>query len=297
MGYEERFLEYMLHERRCSPLTVSSYRKDLSLFDEFLRDRSVERVEDVLPKDIRQWIMQLMHDGMQPRSVNRKVATLKSFFRFLLQDGVIKKNPCSMVNSVKTAKKLPTFLEEGEMNDMLSPEYFQDDYEGVRDRAVLTTFYLTGMRRAELIGLTDAMVDFGRQVITVLGKRNKERIIPMTPVLISNLKSYLQRRNEMFGAGPSSGSFFLTAKGEPIYAQLVYRIVHKHIAMVSSVTKKSPHVLRHTFATVLLNNGAELMAIKELLGHTSLAATQVYTHSNFEQLNKIYKQAHPRAEN
>ncbi len=296
MDHREQFLNYMSFERRTSPLTVEAYENDLKLLVAFLTDNGYGEIDELSPQIMRKWIMHLLSGGMMARSVNRKIASVRSYFRYLCREEIIEKNPCAVIENVKTPKKLPVFLHDKDMDLMLDKMNFGDDYEGVRDRAILETFYMTGMRLSELTNLTDNQVDFARQVITVDGKRSKQRIIPITKVLEKTLKSYLQRRNEEFGS-QRNGRLFLTKKGDPIYTKLVYRLVHKHIETVSTIEKKSPHVLRHTFATVLLNNGADLIAIKELLGHSSLAATQIYVHSDFEQLNKIYKQAHPRAEN
>ncbi len=293
----EDFLSYLQHVRRCSVLTVEAYRNDLRLFTDYLQSSGESDLMKINSKDVRHWMMHLLNGGMQVRSINRKVATLRSFYRYLYQEGKISINPCKLIDSMKTAKKLPISLDENEMDDMLSPDNFPDTYEGKRDRAILQLFYLTGMRRAELIGLTIGQVDLSVGQLLVNGKRNKQRIIPITKTLRSVIDTYMQVRNEKFGQGTRDEAFFLTEKGKPLYPVLVYRIVHQHIEEVSTISKKSPHVLRHTFATVLLNNGADLMAIKELLGHSSLAATQVYAGNDFEHLIKIYKQAHPRAEN
>ncbi len=296
MDHREQFLNYMRYERRSSPLTVEAYDNDLRLLVTYLTNNNLGEIDEISSATIRRWIMQLLTDGMAARSVNRKIASTRSYFRYLCRNELLDKNPCTVIENVKTPKKLPVFLHDKEMDLMLDKMNFDDDFEGVRDRTILETFYMTGMRLSELTNLTDNQIDFARQVITVTGKRSKQRIIPITKVLEETLKSYLQRRNKEFGQ-QSHGRLFLTKKGDPIYTKLVYRLVHKHIETVSTIEKKSPHVIRHTFATVLLNNGADLIAIKELLGHSSLAATQIYAHNDFEQLSKIYKQAHPRAEN
>ncbi len=294
--HREEYFNYMRYEKRCSPLTIEAYENDLRLLVGFLEREKLGALDDVSAKQIRKWMMSLLSGGMKARSVNRKIATARSYFKFLCKEEIIEVNPCAVVDSVKTPKTLPTFLKDSEMNLMLDEMNFGDDYEGVRDRTILEMFYQTGMRVSELTNLTDNQVDISRKLISVIGKRSKQRIIPMTNSLISILKLYLDRRNEEFGIGSGNGPLFLTKKGDPAYTKLVYRLVHSHIETVSTITRKSPHVLRHTFATVLLNNGADLIAIKELLGHSSLAATQIYVHSEFEQLNKVYKQAHPRAD-
>mgnify|MGYP002626465976 CR=1 FL=1 len=252
---------------------------------------------DCNARHVRRWIMHLLSSGMMARSVNRKIASVRSYFRFLCKEELRETNPCSIIANVKTPKKLPIFLHADDVDLMLDECNFDDSYEGMRDRTILQVLYLTGMRLSEMVNLTDNQVDFENEFILVNGKRAKQRIIPFTKFLKTILNSYLELRNAEFGNEVAGGRFFLTNKGEPIYPKLVYRIVHKHIETVSTIAKKSPHVMRHTFATVLLNNGAELMAIKELLGHSSLTATQIYAHNDFEQLNKEYKQAHPWAKN
>lgn len=291
------FFSYLLYVRRCSPLTVKAYRTDISIFSDFLLSHSLSSVEDASQRNIRRWMVHLLASGISPVSVNRKVAALRSYYRFLCSTGKLKINPTRAIESVKAPHKLPVFLHEDQMNLMLEPEFFPDNYEGRRDRAILQTFYLTGIRVSELCNLTISQVDLSIGQLLVNGKRNKQRIIPLTKALHSILFSYLQVRESEFGKARPDDVLFLTAKGSPVYPHYVYEIVHKHIAGVTTASKMSPHVLRHTFATVLLNNGADLMAIKELLGHSSLAATQIYAHSDFEHLSKIYKLAHPRAEN
>lgn len=291
------FFSFLLYVRRCSPLTVKAYKTDLDIFADFMSRHSLGSVSSASPRNIRRWIVELLSQGRSPASVNRKIAALRTFFRFLCASGEIRVNPTRAIESVKVPKRLPVFLREEEMNLMLEPGDFPDDYEGHRDRAILQTFYLTGVRVSELCNLTVGQVDLSVGQLLVNGKRNKQRIIPLTSALHSILFSYLHIREEEFGKANPTDALFLNAKGEPVNSHFVYNIVHRHIAEVSSVSKKSPHVLRHTFATVLLNNGADLMAIKELLGHSSLAATQIYAHSDFEQLSKIYKLAHPRADN
>ncbi len=294
MDHTDKFLEHLKFERRVSPLTVESYANDLRILHKFLEQEELGDIDQITPKIVRMWIVDMLDGGFTPRSVNRKIAAVRSYFRFLTREQIVEKNPCAVIENVKTPKTLPTFLHEKEMDLMLDKMNFENDFVGTRDRAILEMFYQTGMRVSELTNLELSQLDFSRQTVLVNGKRNKQRIIPLTNVLISILNSYLHNRNEKFGNAEKR--LFLTDKGEPIYTMLVYRLVHAHIETVSTITKKSPHVLRHTFATVLLNNGADLLAIKELLGHSSLAATQIYVHSDFEQLKKIYKQAHPRAE-
>ncbi|MCA1745357.1 MAG: tyrosine-type recombinase/integrase, partial [Bacteroidales bacterium] len=249
---------------------------------------------EIKPKLIRNWVVELHDSGMSPRTIHRKVSALKTFYKHLQIEGWIDQNPAQAVNLPKIPKRLPVFVKESAMEQMLDHIDYGDNYEGVRNKMILELFYGTGMRLSELVQLSTRDVDLKGGLIKVLGKRNKERLIPLTNESVLQLNTYNQVRAQFF-EGMDSPFLFLTAKGEPIYHKLVYRIVHSSISRVSTMKKRSPHVLRHTFATILLNRGADLNAIKELLGHSSLNATQVYTHNTFEQLNTIYKQAHPRA--
>ncbi len=290
----ENFLNYLKYEKRCSEHTVTAYKKDLDQFIQFgtelVEDFCVETTDHHL---IRQWIIAMMDKGITARSVSRKISTLKSFFKFLMRDGVLEKNPTDRVVVPKMGKKLPLFVQEKEMNRLLDGHYFTDDFVGRRDRAVISLFYGTGIRLSELKGIRFSDLNLTEKAVKVLGKRNKERIVPFPYEIVSDLDRYIELRNEMFGKGVSI--LFLTDNGEPIYDKLLYRIVKRHLTDVSTLEKRSPHVLRHSYATHLLNHGAELNAIKELLGHANLAATQIYTHTTFEKLKEIYKQAHPRA--
>lgn len=294
----DRFLQYIKYEKGYSSHTFVSYETDLSQFKKFVEERSgveefaLDKVDSYL---VREWIVSMMESGVSASSVNRKLSTLKSFYAYLCKQGVVKKSPMSQVVSPKAKKRLPHFLKEDEMSDMLSvnSEIFGEGFEGVRDELIMETFYTLGIRLSELIGLKDADVDLQAQTVLVNGKRNKQRYVPFGSQLKNAFQSYLSIRNKE--VANRSGSFFLRPNGEALYPMLVYRIVQKYITAVSSLSKRSPHVLRHTFATAMLNNGAELEAVKELLGHSSLAATEVYTHTTFEQLQKNYKLAHPRA--
>ena len=292
------FLDYMQYERRASPLTIQADQRDLQNFETFLSSTTnITDLTQVTPKNVRRWMVTLLDSDIAPRSVNRMVAALRSFYRFLCQRDIVKINPCKVIDSVKTPKKLPVFLHDDEMLNIVDPVNYPDTFIGHRDRTIVQLFYLTGIRRAELVNMTVGQIDMATQQILVNGKRNKQRIIPVTKFLNSIISSYLHHRENEFGTPLPTDPLFLTAKGKPIYPQLVYQIVHDHIQLAANATKMSPHVLRHTFATAMLNHGADLMAIKELLGHTSLSATQIYAHSDFEQLNNIYKKAHPRAHN
>jgi len=233
-----------------------------------------------------------MEQGDSPRSVNRKLTSLKSFYRFLLKEGVVDNNPMRRIISPKTSKRLPEFIETGNMTALFEHMEENKSFTGLRDRLIIEMFYNTVIRLSELINLKETDIDFHSVTIKVLGKRNKERLIPFTKRFGSCLKDYIKEKEKSFGAVPE---LFLTGSGRKIYPKMIYLIVKNHLGSFTTLEKKSPHVLRHTFATHLLNNGAELNAVKELLGHANLAATQIYTHNTIEKLKKIYKQAHPRA--
>jgi integrase/recombinase XerC len=294
MQYLANFLSFLKYEKRYSDHTVTAYEKDLDQFilfgSEMVEDFCLIEVDHHL---IRQWVISLMDQGITATSVKRKLSTLRSLYKYLLREGVMKKNPTELVMVPKTGKKLPQFVQEKEMDQLLDASFFADDFSGRRDKAVVALFYGTGMRLSELKGIRMADLHWSDKVVKVVGKRNKERLIPYPSEIKEDLVNYIELRNELFGVGNSY--LFVTDKGEQIYDKLLYRIVRKYLSLVTTLEKRSPHVLRHSYATHLLNRGADLNAIKELLGHASLAATQVYTHTTFEKLKKIYNQAHPRA--
>ena len=294
MQHLEQFLNFIKYEKRYSEHTVTAYEKDLDQFIQF----GNEMVEDFFLVEadhhlIRQWVISLMNQGMTVVSVKRKISTLRSLYKFLLREGIIKKNPTELVTMPKSGKKLPQFVQEKEMNLLLDTSFFRDDFTGRRDKAIIALFYGTGMRLSELKGIRMQDLDLKEKLVKVLGKRNKERLIPYPSEISADLTSYMDARKELFG--DPYGYFFLTDKGDQAYDKLLYRIVRKYLGLVTTMEKRSPHILRHSYATHLLNRGADLNAIKELLGHASLAATQVYTHTTFEKLKKIYNQAHPHA--
>ncbi len=295
MQYLESFFKYLEFERRNSPHTIRAYKNDVNQFCTFLEGEKIELWDQVTSKVIRAWMVDMVDEGATARSVTRKISTLKVLFRYLMQQEVVETNVAEHVVTPKLPKRLPVFVKEQEMDLLLDCVEFGHDFKGVRDRLIVEMLYNTGMRLSELVGLTDEQIDLGNGLLKVKGKRNKERIIPIIPELKHSLVGYLNRRDVEFPA--CSGRFvFLTEKGLPVYDKLVYRVVKRYLGLVSTVTKKSPHVIRHSFATALLNKGADLNAIKELMGHANLAATEVYTHNTYAQLNSIYKQAHPRAE-
>lgn len=295
MDHKESFLQYLKTEKRYSPHTIRSYQNDLDQFFSYLKDNdnSIEAA-DVTSSHIRSWIVSLMESGIASTSVHRKISCLRVFFRYLRKEGVMKKDPLEKVMVPKRKKVLPQFVAEESLTKLLDMVEFSDDFSGIRNKALIEMLYMTGMRRAELIGLKVDDVDLPEGTVKVTGKRNKQRIIPLTRDFAARLGFYLRDRNET--AGEKAGDwFFITDKGTKLYDKYVYNIVRKHLSMVTTIEKRSPHILRHTFATHMLNRGADLNTIKEFLGHANLSATQVYTHNTFEKLKKIYKQAHPRA--
>ena len=283
------FLQHLQVERRLSPLTLRSYEIDLLQFLDFLAPENL-LVNQIKSQTIRAWLVALSNQGIQNRSINRKLATLRTFYKYLQRRGDVTDNPMQTIRMVKTSKTLPTYLRESEMEQVFAQQEIpKNTFEEVRDQLVLMLLYGTGMRLAELIQLTHQQVNLSAKTLRVIGKRNKERIIPMPMILVDLVKHY-QALNPF-----QSPYLLLTDKGEPCYPMFVQRLVKKYLGEVSTLEKLSPHVLRHSYATHLLNRGADLNAIKELLGHANLAATQVYTHNSMEKLKEIYKQAHPKA--
>ena len=288
------FLQYIQYIKHYSPHTVCSYQKDLEQFFLYCSADAGMDETSIDHHAIRRWIVALMDSGLTARTVNRKISALKAYFRYLLKEGILVSNPASRVLAPKQSKKLPVFVHENQMDALLDTISFGDDFNGLRNRTIIETFYQTGARRAELINLKVTDVDLSGLQIRVLGKRNKERIIPLSQGFSAALEKYIQEREKEY-PGNTADWLFLTSAGKKVYPRLIHRIVTYFLSLVTTADKKSPHVLRHTFATHLLNQGADLNAIKELLGHSSLAATEVYTHNSFEKLKSVYKQAHPRA--
>lgn len=293
MRHKESFLQYLQAERRFSPHTVRSYANDLNQFIQFCTREEAEFSPDLVTgQDIRSWIVSLLDSGVAPVSVHRKISCLRVFFRFLRKEGVITADPLGRVVMPKRKKRLPEFVSEPSLDTLLDDQDFGDDYRGLRNRAIIEMLYLTGIRRSELTGLKVSDFDDARGTLRVVGKRNKERLIPLIDSFRSSLRQYLLVRE---GEKPENDWFFLTDSGNKLYDKFVYNVVKRYLTMVTTIEKRSPHVLRHSFATHMLNHGADLTSIKELLGHANLSATQVYTHNTFEKLKKVYKQAHPRA--
>ena len=290
-----QFIDYISIERRLSSLTVSAYTIDLNSFREFASQNQIENIEDVDSMLIRQWEMKLLEEeNLSARSVCRKLAALRSWNKYLRKQNIVKQDFFVKVTTPKVQHQLPVFFRESEMENLKNtPTLFPETFEGIRDSLIIELFYETGIRRAELVGLCDNSFDFENNTVKVLGKRSKERIIPIEIELKQNILYYLDVRYNTIKC--DSEKFFVSEKGKPITANKVGDIVKKYMSKVSNADRISPHILRHSFATHLLNNGADINAIKELLGHSSLAATQVYTHNTIEKLKKIYKSAHPRA--
>jgi integrase/recombinase XerC len=294
MSHQESFINYLKYEKRYSHLTAIAYKKDLDQFEEFfvkmVGDFNVEGIND---KIARMWVVEMMDNGLSARTVNKKISALKSFYKYLLRLEVVKEDNLVNVIVPKVRKKLPQFVEEKNLNHLLDDGFFGEDFEALRDKLILSLLYGTGIRLAELMHLKDADIYQSEFLLKVLGKRNKERIIPYPRSLNLLIEQYREERTKLFGSPVKC--LLLTVKGKPVYEKLIYRVVSEKLALVTTIDKKSPHVLRHTFATHLLNRGADLNAVKEMLGHSNLSATQIYTHTSMDKIQKVYRQAHPRS--
>ncbi|GAB6009210.1 tyrosine recombinase XerC [Dysgonomonas reticulitermitis] len=290
----EKYIKYLRYEKNYSLHTEISYSKDLHQFSEFLLfhfpDVDIKSVDNDL---IRMWIVSLMEDKMSPRSVNRKLSALKSFYKYLLRIGEMPANPMKRIVGPKNSKPIPAFVNNSDMEKILDEPVVENGFEALRNHIMIELFYVTGIRRAELLGLKDLDIDFSSRTIQVTGKRNKQRLIPVSDNMLLLIRQYIDARNEEIEN--QSGYFFVKKDGEKLYPMMIHRIVTESLKQISTLSKTSPHVLRHSFATSMLNNGADINAVKELLGHSSLAATEIYTHTSFEELKKIYNKAHPRA--
>ncbi|MBQ5551562.1 MAG: tyrosine-type recombinase/integrase [Bacteroidales bacterium] len=286
----DRFRDYLLHERRYSAHTVKAYITDMEAFAEYCMEATQQdTLSDIEPKTVRRWVMALKAAGLNATSINRKISTVRGFYKWMLKKDLILRSPALGVKNLRKPRHLPEFVTEEKMADILDDDAaFADSKDGSRDRLILELFYDTGIRETELIELKCGDVDLARRTITVHGKGGKTRMVPISESLCQRLAAIMTSPEE---------SLFKTDKGAKMYPRLVYRIVHKYLEPAKAVSQNSPHTLRHSFATAMLNNGAPIEAIKELLGHANLTATQIYTHTTYEKLNKIYKQAHPRAEN
>ena len=294
MTHQESFINYLKYEKRYSHLTAVAYKKDLDQFEEFfvktIGDFNVEGIND---KVIRLWVIELMDNKLTARTVNKKISALKSFYKYLLRHEVVKENNLVNIIVPKVRKKLPQFVEEKNLIHLLDDGFFGVDFESLRGKLILSLFYGSGIRLSELMHLKDGDLNQAESLVKVLGKRNKERITPYPRSLNELINQYKTERNKLFGN--TTQTLFVTSSGEPVYEKLIYRVVNKYLAQVTTIDQKSPHVLRHTFATHMLNHGADLNAVKEMLGHSNLSATQIYTHTSLEKIQKVYKQAHPRS--
>jgi integrase/recombinase XerC len=293
MSCQKSFINYLKYEKRYSAHTVTAYENDLDQFVEFntkvVGDFIVKKIDSKL---VREWVVSLMEKGMSPRSVSRKVTTVKSFYNYLMKEQVVENNPAVNIPLPKIRKKLPNFVEEKSLDNLLDNGVFDASFKGVRDKFIVALLYGTGIRLSELRALKEKDFDTKGYLIRVMGKRQKERIIPYPREINNLLSEYIRVKGEEIGF--KTEFLLVTEKGAQVYEKLVYRVVVNNLAKVTLLEKKSPHVLRHSYATHLLNKGADLNAVKELLGHSNLAATQVYTHTSFEKLHESYKQAHPR---
>ncbi len=289
------FLNYLTFQKRYSRHTALSYQNDLTAFFGFLESQyQVRDLREITPVMIRSWLAGLKEQKVTSKSINRKISTLKSFFKYHLKLGAIAVNPAAAVASLKNNKRLPSFIAEQEIQTLFRDVEFPDTWEGRTQHLLLSIFYQTGIRESELIGIRESQVDFSKGVLKVLGKGNKERVIPVRKELLGLVRGYIDEKNRLFEK-QSHPLLLITAKGKKLYPKYVYNTVRKYLSEVSSSERKSPHVLRHSFATHLTNNGADINAVKELLGHASLASTQIYTHNSISRLKEIHKQAHPKS--
>ena len=289
------FQDYLQLEKNYSHHTINAYIKDIAFFQNFiLKEFDQEEITTVNYSQVRSWIVEMVEQSLSNNSINRKIASLKAFYKFLLKTKQIDVSPLLKHKSLKTPKKIQIPFSEKELDNVLDILKYENDFEGIRNKLIIDLFYTTGIRRTELIHLKISNIDFSNQTLKVLGKRNKERILPILPIISQQLISYLTERAYLEQIKDSE-YFFLTSKGIKLNDSLVYRLINHYFSNVSEKVKKSPHILRHTFATHLLNNGADLNSVKELLGHSSLASTQVYTHNSLAELKKVYGTAHPRS--
>jgi len=295
MEANETFLNYLKYEKRASEHTLKAYASDLAQLTSFLENTfEIKTIQEAGHAQLRSWMVFLLQQGQGPRSINRKISTLKAYFKYLRRLGKVEQDPTQRLIRPKVSKRLPMVVAHKQMGQLLDEQEFEDSYEGIRDKTILEIFYGCGIRLSELIGLKVTEVDLRGGTMRVLGKRNKERIVPMSALLSAQIDVYLLQRNITFGNSENK-ALFLTSKGLAMYPRLVYTIVNRNLSLVTTITQRSPHVLRHTYATHLLDNGADLNAVKELLGHSSLAATQVYTHNSIEKLKEVYRKTHPKA--
>ncbi len=289
----DSFISYINNEKRYSSNTICAYEKDLSLFVDFLRTEfNISNPVNAEQEHIRSWIVNMIDSNFSATTVNRKISTLKSYYKFLAKRGLIHENPTIQIASVKTPSRLPVYFKQEQLTEYLDQDNLDNEFTLFRDRLVIELLYATGIRRSELINLTISSIDFEDRVIKVIGKRNKQRIIPLSDKVVESIKEYLKVK-EKYIVGDNE-YLVVTVKGKKAYPKLIYRIINNNLSKLTG-SKKSPHILRHSFATHMLNNGADLNVIKDILGHANLTATQIYTHNSIEKLKKVYREAHPRA--
>ena len=285
----DAFIQYLQFEKRCSEHTVTAYQTDLTQFQDYFEFKSISDLGDLTSLGLRSWVVHLIDSGLTNRTVNRKIATLRNLFRWMRKEGIVKANPMAKIHGPKNEKRLPVFAKESELDSNKLAEMYNNDFDGLRDELMVELFYQTGMRLNELMNLKE--IDVNEQCIKVLGKRNKERLIPISSGLFLQIQEYISQKRKIVG----ESKFLIVLKnGNKLYPTFVYRKINVYLSQATSLDKKSPHVLRHTFATHMLNRGSGLETLKDLLGHANLAATQIYTHNSFAQLTAIYSQAHPR---
>ncbi len=287
------FIDFLKFEKRYSQHTIRAYADDLEQFFRFLDSAfGAQELSQISSPLIRSWLASLKENKITSKSVNRKISSLKSFFKYLVRTGTLDKTPMSGVISPKSGKRLPIYVEEKDMKLLISHVEFSDDWQGKTDRLLILIFYHTGVRLAELVGLKNTQLDLNAAMMKVLGKGNKERMIPLSAVLVNEIREYIEGKNE--SGRNKADTLLVNIHGKKIYAKYAYLAVKKYLSLVTTISKKSPHVLRHSFATHLMNHGADLNSVKELLGHSSLAATQLYTHNSIEKLREVHKNTHPR---
>ena len=291
------FIDYLKFEKRYSPHTIASYNNDISQFSFFIaKTYTGITIDKIGHNHIRSWMVELVNNSISSKSINRKISSLRSFYNYLMKQAIVSKNPTLKIVTPKIAKRLPEFIQERNIAKIFD-NIIDGDFEDFRNRLIIELFYSTGIRRIELINIKDGDIDSALCTIKVLGKGNKERIIPLSKNLLLRIERYIKLRAEFFEDSHYDEIFFVTSKGSKMYPKLVYNIVRKYLSDVTTSSKRSPHILRHTFATHMMNGGADLNAVKELLGHANLAATQIYTHNSIEKLKEVYKKAHPKSEN
>ncbi len=293
--YKNQFIQYLQYQKRYSKHTIVSYESDIISFENYLtHSYGLLNIEDIKTTFIRSWLAQLKQEGISSKTINRKISTLRSLFKYFLKLDIVKVNPASAIVAPKIPKRLPQFIEASATNNLFEGIIFKEGFEGLTEKLALDILYNTGIRKAELISLKEYQIDYSNSNIKVLGKGNKERIIPVSKNLVKSIQFYIIEKKKLFGLLDDL-ILLVSKKGKALNPKAVYDIANKYLSEITTIDKKSPHILRHSFATHLMNNGADLNAVKELLGHSSLAATQIYTHNTIEKLKAVYKNAHPKA--